>query len=149
MPARRRCTECRKTFDPAITARDTQRVCGEVCRESRDRKLARARRRRELGDYRADERERQRTRREGLAADGCHTPPSVPKYAELPREVVEIVDRLLRVSRATLLRQIRGVFQRGIAPGVAKAGVMSRATLDAGQPGNTPDPTPNVATRHA
>jgi hypothetical protein len=149
MPARRRCTECRKTFDPAITARERQRVCGEACRASRDRKLARARRRRELDDCRADEREWKRPRREGLAADGCYAPPSTPKCAELPREVVEIVDRLLRVSRATLLRQMRGVFQRGIAPGVAKAGALSRASLDAGQAENTPDPAKTLAARHA
>jgi hypothetical protein len=149
MSARRRCTECRKTFDPAITARDTQRVCGAACRASRDRRLARARRRRELDDYRADERERQCTRRERREADGCHAPPSAPKCAELPREVVEIVDRLVRVSRATLLRQIRGFFQRGVAPGVAKAGAMSRATLAAGQAENALDPTKTLAAHHA
>ncbi|HSP99364.1 MAG TPA: hypothetical protein VL049_19250 [Candidatus Dormibacteraeota bacterium] len=148
MGLRSRCTECRKTFQPAATARRTQRVCCTTCRGARDRRLARARRRRELADFRADERERQRLRRERLRAGGCHAPPSTPKYLKVPREVVDFVDRLTRLSRATLLRQLRGFFQRGMAPGVAKAGAMSRATLEAETQENTADRGKNVATGH-
>jgi len=57
---RRRCTECREWFYPAASAVGTQRVCCEDCRKKRNRALARDRRRRNLIQYRVDERERQR-----------------------------------------------------------------------------------------
>jgi hypothetical protein len=123
-------------------------VCCATCRESRDRKLARARRRRELPEFRADERERQRVRRERLGAGGCHAPASAPKSLKLPAEVVDLVDRLTRMSRATLLRQLHGFFRRAMAPGVAKAGAVSRASLDAGTLEGTADRAKNVATGH-
>jgi hypothetical protein len=53
-------------FTPSPRAQSTQRVCGPECRAARDRKLARARRRREVDDYRADECKRQRERRKAL-----------------------------------------------------------------------------------
>ena len=148
MVPRRRCTECRKTFSPAATARRTQRVCCATCRAARDRRLARARRRRELGDFRADERERQRTRRERPGGEGCHAPPSTRNYPQLPREVVDFVDRLTRLSRASLLRRLHEFFRHGMAPGVAKAGAMSRASLEAKAQENTADRGKNVATGH-
>ena len=45
MGTRRRCSECRHTFIPSPRARSTQRDCCRACRTSRNRKLARARRR--------------------------------------------------------------------------------------------------------
>lgn len=129
----RRCAECRKTFTPARSARRSQRVCGKACRERRDRKLARARRRLDLDDARIDDRDRQRARREHLAAK-CHAPPSARKCPLSPKEVRQFVDRALTRSRATLVRDFRVILLRfapirgeGGAPEVA----MSRATLGA------------------
>lgn len=55
-----RCSECRRTFVPARSARNHQLVCGPDCRAKRRRRLARRRRSEEVQDYRVDERERQR-----------------------------------------------------------------------------------------
>ena len=89
-PARQRCTECRKWFHPAASARQTQRVCCERCRKKRDRVLAGARRGRELERYREEERERQRKCRQarrdrlglgvevgsaGVGVTECRAPP--------------------------------------------------------------------------
>jgi hypothetical protein len=120
-------------FTPSPQAQSTQRVCGPECRVARDRKLARARRRREVEAYRADERGRQQERRAAQAAraaetctaqgeaatpeaaqaraaaagGGCHAPPSASKPSESLEEVVRFVDRRLEASRASLLRALR------------------------------------------
>jgi hypothetical protein len=133
MATRRRCTECRCVFTPSPRAQSTQRVCGPECRAARDRKLARARRRREVDAYRADERGRQQERRAAQAAraaevragqaeaatpdaaqaravtagGGCHAPPSASNPSESLDEIVRFVDRRLEVSRASLLRALR------------------------------------------
>jgi hypothetical protein len=133
MAASCRCAECRTTFTAEPSARDTQRVCGEVCRKSRDRRLARARRRRDLEEARADERERQQTSRKARAEAGCHAPPSIRKCPLSNKEVRQFVDRALERSRATLVRDLRGVLLRfaQIAGEPSTLGaVMSRATLD-------------------
>ena len=132
MAACRRCAECRKTFKPAPSARTTQHVCCEACRATRDRRLARARRRRDLEDARCDERERQRLSRETRAAAGCHAPPSARKCPLSPQEVRQFVDRALGRSRATLVRDLRGALLRIVAiAGNAEAGAdaLSRASL--------------------
>lgn len=136
MGIHRRCTECRCSFAPSPRALTTQRVCGPACRVARDRKLARARRRREIDDYRADERRRQEESRADRAKTAagaparCHAPPSARKPPDLHEEVLQIVDRVLDVSRAILLRDLRRSWPqpRGI---VAKAGRVSRATFGA------------------
>jgi len=142
MVASRRCAECRKTFTPAPSARTTQRVCGHGCRAARDRRLARARRRRALEDARADERERQRAHRERAAAAGCHAPPSAGKLAYSREEVGRFVDRAFALSRATLIRDLRGILLR-IAPATGSAevtrGPRSRATLGAQHADTTTD----------
>lgn len=108
----RRCTECRKTFTPAPSAHTTQRVCGEVCRANRDRRLARARRRRDVDDARVDERERQRASRRQRKEAGCHAPASTRKCPLTRIEVKQFVDRALDRSRATLVRDLRGILLR-------------------------------------
>lgn len=121
---RRRCTECRQMFTVAASARATQRVCGSACRRRRDRKLARQRRRRDLDDARADERVRQRASRVRRADEatkaatmesGCHAPPSAAKLLLSRQEVTEFVNRALALSRATLVRDLRGALGRYVA----------------------------------
>jgi hypothetical protein len=118
MATPRRCSECRGTFTPSPRARATQRVCGAACRVSRDRRLARARRRRELAEHRSDERQRQQLHREkqrGASAAASpapsaaerHAPASPPNPAISPRKLAEIVDRAFELSRASLLRDLR------------------------------------------
>lgn len=127
-PMRRRCTECRQMFTVAASARATQRVCGSVCRRARDRKLARQRRRRDRDEARADERARKRASRArradaaATATSGCHAPPSAPKLLWSRQEVAAFVDRALARSRATLVRDFRGVLGRyGVKLGEASA----------------------------
>ena len=128
-----RCAECRKMFTPAPSARETQRVCGARCRAVRDRGLARVRRRRDLDDARADERDRQRLSRQRRAAAGCHAPPSPRKSPLSAKEVRVFVDRALERSRATLARDLGAILLRfgvviGEGPTVGSA--LSRASLD-------------------
>jgi hypothetical protein len=147
MAACRRCAECRKTFTPARSARSTQRVCSKACRKRRDRKLARARRRRDLDDARIDDRARQRVRREHLAAK-CHAPASPRKCPLSPKEMRQFVDRALARSRASLLRDLRGMLLR-FAPirgeGGTTSGAMSRATLGAQDSDTVADSGANLA----
>jgi hypothetical protein len=107
MATRRRCSECRRTFTPSAKAQTTQRVCGATCRAARDRKLARARRRCEVVEHRAEERQRQQASRALRKAATCHAPASAAKSAELPEEIVRLVDHALSLSRATLMRDLR------------------------------------------
>jgi hypothetical protein len=85
---------------------------------SRDRRLTRARRHRELAEHRSDERERQQVHREkqrrasaaGSAVRSgaeCHAPASPPNPAISPRKLAEIVDRAFELSRASLMRDLR------------------------------------------
>src|SRR5436190_1272203 len=130
----RRCSECRKTFRPAPSARKTQRVCEAGCRSKRDRRLAQARRRRELAEARAEERARQQACRERRSKAGCHAAASAPKRSLTQQEVEQFVDRALELSRATLVREVRGILRR-LAPigGSGEGGktAMSRASLAA------------------
>ena len=62
----RRCSECRVRIVAAATAKATERVCGPECRKRRRARLARRRRRADAEGFRADERKRQRARRQRL-----------------------------------------------------------------------------------
>jgi len=107
MATRKRCSECRKTFTSAPTARSAQRVCSASCRAARDRKLQRARRRRDLDGYREDERRRQQEHRERRrSADGGHAPPSERKHLKIKPKIAKIVDRRLKSLRLTLIRDL-------------------------------------------
>lgn len=102
----RRCTECRCVIRSA-KATSKQRVCGPACRAKRDSKLQRARRRRDIEDHRADERERQRAsraRRRGEAT--CHAPPAESKAAKVKDKLGQIVDGAPPLSRASLEQQV-------------------------------------------
>ncbi len=128
----RRCSECRVRIVAAATAKAkaTLRVCDPECRKRRRARLARRRRRADAEGFRADERKRQRARRQRLRAEmgpmgqpcrgspapeevhysgsgqaTCHELASTRKYRDLQTEVLEIVDRSLRVSRATFQRE--------------------------------------------
>jgi hypothetical protein len=56
----KRCSECRRWFEPAATAVNTQKVCCQDCRLIRRRRLARRRRQQNLKQYREQEAQRQR-----------------------------------------------------------------------------------------
>jgi hypothetical protein len=155
MLTRKRCSECGCRFSPSPRARSTQRVCGAACRAARDRKLARARRRREIDDYRADERERQQASRAHRAqakaagiGGGGHAPASAPKASESLEEIIGFVDRAFEASRASLLRALSRNWPR-LREIVAKAGDVSRASFGAQglDPAARSDPEP--ARRHA
>jgi hypothetical protein len=121
-------------------------VCGPACRAARDRKLSRARRRREIEDYRADERERQRQSRQARRAKAHsaearsaearsaeanpvgHAPASAAKPRQLPPEVVEWVERAVDRSRASLMRDLRR-FWPSRSESVAASGEVSRASF--------------------
>jgi hypothetical protein len=139
--ARKRCTECRRWFRPATSAVETQRACSAGCRKHRRRRLARSRRRRDVQDYRVEERERQREcrqrRREAAgpsAAAACHAPPSARKAVDVLEKLLESWDTAMALSRATLSRKLPAVL-RGLVPAAgtaeAGAGALSRATLGA------------------
>ena len=103
----RRCSECRKSFEAARSADETQRVCGVVCRARRDRKLARTRRCAGLDDARTGERRRQRMNRvRKAAASGCHAVPSQRKTLGSLEEVMRSVDRALALSRGSLVSDL-------------------------------------------
>jgi hypothetical protein len=131
----RRCTECRCRYEPAASAVGTQKVCGEPCRKKRRRRLARGRRAQAVQDARVDERERQRACRKrrhaagcgppaggagasagcgpgtaaGPSAGSCHAPPSADIPAELQEEMLELWDRAVAMSRASLKRRMEAI----------------------------------------
>ena len=110
--AQHRCSECRKWFTPAATAKEHQRVCGRACRQLRRNRLARGRRGDEAKEWRADERDRQRKRRRAAKEGPCHEPASDGKYSEVLVKLQEIVDKAVAVSRATFRREARQILRR-------------------------------------
>jgi hypothetical protein len=135
-------------FTPSPRAGAVQRVCGAACRVVRDRKLARARRRRELVDYRAEERERQQTCRQKRSAAECHAPPSALKSSKTQDEIARLVDRALRLSRARLVRDL-GVALLVLSVFLATAWRASRASFAARGAEIVGESDRFVATRHA
>jgi hypothetical protein len=90
-------------FTPSPHGKSTQRVCGPECRAKRDGKLQRARRRRDIDDHRADERERQRASR---ARRRSHAPPAKSKSLKILDKSERNVARPKAMSRASLGRQL-------------------------------------------
>ncbi len=114
-----RCTVCRHRYRPSVTAITFQKTCSESCRLRRRRRLARARRERNLQDYRVDERERQRSsRRRRKKKKAAVVPPETtdsvdvsraglqPQVADIQKFVRESVDKALDRSRPSLIRQL-------------------------------------------
>ena len=128
MTVRCRCTECRKRFVASPKSGDKQRVCCEPCRVIRRRKLARRRRCQDVEGFRADERERQRRRRVGLAVRErmvhgdreCHVPASTCKSLEVREEIHRILDGPFRLSRAGFARELARI-ERNIGSIVSRA----------------------------
>ncbi len=110
--AQHRCTECRKWFTPAATAREHQRVCGDRCRQLRRNRLARRRRGGEVEEWRSDERERQRRCRKAEKEVPCHEPASDGKHSELLEKLQQIVDKAVDLSRATFRREARQILRK-------------------------------------
>lgn len=112
----KRCTVCRRWYHPSIKAASFQNTCSKQCRLKRRRRLARARRERNLQDYRVDERERQRAsrrrRKKKAASTETGDPAAVSRAGllsqpmNLQQLVRESVDKALEKSRATLIRQL-------------------------------------------
>lgn len=110
--ARKRCTSCRRWFEPAASALHNQKTCGAVeCRLRRRSKAARQRRELDVQDFRVEERARQlrfrdKRRKKGVRGDLSRAglPPQVK---HLEQVVLEKWDKLARVSRAGLRREIR------------------------------------------
>lgn len=112
--ARRRCTSCRRWYLPAASAAHNQKTCGAAeCRRRRRNQVARRRRTKEIHEYRVDERVRQarcranrrlqgkERRRTGVSRAGLSA-----QALEIEHVVLERWDRLARVSRAGLKREI-------------------------------------------
>jgi len=117
MKVRCRCSECRKRFEPSPTARETQKTCCLACRLKRRRRMAIRRRKKDLKDNRADERERQRKhraqereQREKGKKEVIQSPVSRTGLnwdeAILRAEIVEKWDKEMAMSRARFDRQI-------------------------------------------
>lgn len=123
-----RCSECRKTFTPAASARLTQRVCSASCRNVRDRRQARVRRGQDLEGAREDERERQRASRARRRESVGHAGASPPKVPLSHGQIAAIVDRALAPSRASLVLQM-GVFVRRSGLDLGNAWRLSRGSL--------------------
>jgi hypothetical protein len=88
----------------------TQCVCGASCRAQRDRKLAKRRRRAELVEHRADERQVHRAKAlDGADRPGRHAPASDGKSLEVQAKIEVFVDRVLARSRASLVRDLAGI----------------------------------------
>jgi hypothetical protein len=106
--ARKRCTECRHWFVPHLAAVEHQKTCSDGCRVRRRRRLARRRRARELREYRVDERERQRAcRARGRRREKTVSRPGLePEVPALQRDLLEIVDRHVELSRTGLRREV-------------------------------------------
>ena len=109
-----------------VSAVTSQKVCGAACRQRRNRKLARRRRRADLQDHRADDRERQRECRARREREVCHAPPSNEKAALLAAGMRdtwdEIVAEMAAVSRATLSRRISRLARLCASPGGTENG---------------------------
>jgi hypothetical protein len=111
---RQRCTACRQWYRPAASAVQHQKTCSPACRRRRRRWLARKRRDADIHEYRVAERERQRACRAGKESK----PPLTPEVsrAGLLLQVTDLEevllgkwDRLVRLSRAGLRREIRQI----------------------------------------
>ena len=103
---------CRRWYVPAASAVHNQKTCGEAeCRRRWRNRMARRRRDRDIQDFRVEERRRQvrcRERRRRKSTGGAVSRAGLPpQVAEIEHVVLEKWDKLVRVSRAGLRREIR------------------------------------------
>lgn len=106
---RKRCCECRHWFVPHAAAAGHQKTCGEPCRIKRRGRLRRRRRALDVWEYRVDERERQRAcraRKKDLVGGAVSRPGLCAQVPDLQRELLEIVDEQVAMSRAGLRREV-------------------------------------------
>lgn len=112
---RKRCSECRRWFEPSRSAERSQKTCSQGCREERRRKQAKRRRNRDIEGYRADERQRKAASRQRMRAQGAAAGVKgrqrsratlSPQEAILRDEIVHSWDEMLALSRAGLERRI-------------------------------------------
>lgn len=87
-----------------------------------------------MQDYRVDERERQRARRDRQRTEAalCHAPALPPKPAEMAEKVLESWDEVIALSRATLRRRLSVISRRSARSAETNRDEierMSRATL--------------------
>ena len=110
---RRRCCECRRWYTPAPSAAKTQKTCSKECRLGRRARQERERRKADLADARADERERQRAHRAGKrgASPGVDPPVSLTGLSLQVRVVIAEMEREVgqayRLSLTGLRRRLR------------------------------------------
>lgn len=125
MGTRRRCSEFRvppHLHPLAARADDAKGFAAEHVVPLVTAGFARIRRHRELDASRADERERQRDRRlmkrRGQSVPAIEVGPGVtcPRLAGLPDDLVQLVDRAVAITRATVLRDLRRRWSRPGAP---------------------------------
>ncbi len=157
----RRCTECRRRFAPEPSALATQKLCGDkACKASRRNALARARRLRDVQDYRVDERVRQRASRAqraaaskspaapqsppraGPAVTECHVPPSTQNAQQITLQLLAEWDKAAAESRASLKRRVTAILARSASFAGQEGDVaapVSRAGLGPQTPETTPD----------
>jgi hypothetical protein len=110
----KRCSICRHWYHPSIKAISSQKTCSETCRRIRRCRLSRARRERDLQDYRVDERARQRACRrrkkkkatEPADSDAMSRAGLQMQTIDIHKLVRESVDIALEKSRAALIRQL-------------------------------------------
>jgi len=123
MAVKVRCTECGVTVLAAPSAKGAQRVCSKACRKTRNRRLARKRRRAHLQEFRQDEVRRKRAQRERERDRGaltreprsvsreapsqCHAPGSSCNQSKQLDKIDKFVDDFFEVSRASLRQQLR------------------------------------------
>ena len=119
---RKRCTECRKWYWPIARLAKQQRVCSELCRRKRRRRLARKRRARDPARYREEERERKRHSRQAAEkrataiqtvtpAPPGHEPGDTSNIVKSQKDFVilwdELCEELVEQSRARWQQELR------------------------------------------
>lgn len=148
-----RCVECGRRYERAPSAVGHQCVCGPECRKARRRRQAKLRRAADVQYFREEERRRQResrARRQAVSLEGearagpelqgqgvteCHAPASRRNSWELLRKARQLWGRQVRVSRASLDRELKRIgqkFEQFVSDELGQMGhhsVVSRASL--------------------
>ena len=137
--SRRRCTECRRWYEPAASGVHNQKICGTAsCRRGRRSRMARRRRERDIREYRVDERERQARRRAKRPTTASSTPGVTRRPSGTSRCTGAGCARKVGQADAGVTRRPaagnpRGAWECGSKRGTdsGRAVTLSRAGLDA------------------